>query len=253
MLRIVWVSLLDAKLSLSFVVWYKKLYHFSHNNNNGNYRHNNEHTPFGTYSSHIFNNYRNIAIYIYNFVEFSPGNCRRKREGGRDTVRNTRLYGQYVGILVTRLRRKSTSQRFNCIICQALKMQTVKKRLFIASARESQKQCQEIFPAAKTIKIDFHNSATTGKCVERFFRIFFEFFFRRLSVTDFSLACNEAIKPTRTSKTVNRFGCGHSSKEVCDGGEEDGGREETKLAKAACETQFNGHCAAATTPSSHRK
>lgn len=59
-------------------------------------------------------------------------------------------------------------------------------------------------------------------------------------MTDFSLACNEAIKPTRTSKTVNRFGCGHSSKEVCDG--EQGGGQKTKLAKAACETQFNGHC-----------
>lgn len=81
MLRIVRVSLMVAKLSLSFVVWYKKLYHFSHNNNNG--RHNNEHTPFGTYSSHIFNNYRNIAIYIYNFVEFSPGNCKRKKERER--------------------------------------------------------------------------------------------------------------------------------------------------------------------------
>lgn len=70
-----------AKLSLSFVVWYKKLYHFSHNNNN-NGRHNNEDTPFGTYSSHIFNNYRNIAIYIYNFVEFSPGNLQKKKREG---------------------------------------------------------------------------------------------------------------------------------------------------------------------------
>lgn len=111
-------------------------------------------------------------------------------------------------------------------------------------APAKQKQCQEIFPATKTIKIDFHNSATTGKCVERFFSNFSSFSFFLAPpplVTDFSLACNEAIKPTRTSKTVNRFGYGHSSK-VGEGDVGAGGRN-TQLAKAACETQFNGHCA----------
>lgn len=61
-----------------------------------------------------------------------------ERERERDTVRNIRLYRQYVGILVTRLRRKSTSQRFNCIICQALKMQTEKKD-YLLPAPESNK------------------------------------------------------------------------------------------------------------------
>lgn len=61
-------------------------------------------------------------------------------------------------------------------------------------------------------------------------------------VTDFSLACNETIKPTRTSKTVNRFGCGHSSKEAGGGGAARGtGGEKPNWPKAACETQFNGH------------
>lgn len=102
-----------------------------------------------------------------------------------------------------------------------------KLKIIYCLRRRNKNNARKFSQPAKTIQIDFHNSATTGKCVERYFFEFFYFFFVSMAlplVTDFSLACNEAIKPTRTSKTVNRFGCGHSSKKA--GGGQQGERGE---------------------------